>query len=223
MYQQKRLSDCLCIYFNRLICDPADPSTPCFSTTAQTILGPFNPCCLLVEALTTVVDLIAVGFDLTLHFYNFDATTIFVNNQFVTTAVALDLTALVRCILNAFAIIPTVGPCIAEFLAGVVGYVMGVIDFLLRIIMGLILLPYYLVANIQNFITNRGQAITFLLTLTNQFTNATLANSSINCACFVPTLESSFHPSLARRAYQVVTFPFRNRAHRGVSMQNNSP
>lgn len=185
VYNVNRFSDCICIYFKRLICDPSDPSTPCYQQSVQTILGPFDPCCIFKEALTIVADNVAALFDITRHLYSFDALTIWVNNQYITTAMAEDLTALVACLFNAFSIIPTVGPCLAQFFTGVAAYAFSLIDFLLRIVNGLIFLPYYLINNIQNFITNRGQALQFLLTITNTLTNATLPNSSINCACFV--------------------------------------
>jgi hypothetical protein len=184
MYGQKRFSDCVCIYVSRLICNPADPTTPCYQQSVETILGPFDPCCLLTEALTTVADAVALPVDLTRHVYDFDVTTIFLNNQFFTTAIAEDLTAVVGCVLTAFSIIPKFGPCITIFFTGQVEYIFSLVDFFLRIITGLIFLAYYLVNNIQNFITNRGQALKFLLDITNKLTNATDPNSVINCACF---------------------------------------
>lgn len=185
IFGEKRFSDCICIYFRRLICDPTDTSTPCFNPNADSILGPFDPCCLFIEALTVVADAVAFPFDITRHLYDFRVTTIFANNQYFTTAIARDLTALVRCILEAFSIIPVVGPCITEFLTSVVAFIFDLVDFLLRIINGLIFLAYYLVFDIDNFITNRGEALQFLLNVTNKLTNATLPDSSINCACFV--------------------------------------
>lgn len=185
IFGEKRFSDCICIYFRRLICDPSDATTPCFDPGAQSILGPFDPCCIFIEALTTVADAVAFPFDITRHLYDFSVTTIFANNQYLTTAIARDLTELVGCILEAFGFIPVVGPCITEFLKSIVEFIFDLVDFLLRVVTGLIFLAYYLVFNIDNFITNRGEAIQFLLNITNKLTNATEAGSSINCACFV--------------------------------------
>jgi hypothetical protein len=185
VYQVNRLSDGICIYFRRLICDPTDPLTECYQSTAQTILGPFQTCCVIVEAVGTVGDVVAFLFDLSRHMYSFDAITIFINNQYITTTLAIDLTAVIRCTFNAFAIIPTLGPCLAQFLSGIAGYILGVLDILVRILLGLVFLAYYLINNIPNYITNRGQAITQLIDLTAQFTNYTLPDSTINCGCFV--------------------------------------
>lgn len=185
LYEVNRLSDGLCIYFRRLICDPTDPLTQCYQTGAQTILGPFQTCCGIVEAVGTVADVIAFLFDMSRHMYSFDAITIFLNNQYITTTLAIDLTAVIRCLFNAFAIIPELGPCLAQFLSGIAGYILGVLDILIRILVGLVFLAYYLINNIPNYITNRGQAITQLLELTAQFTNYTLPDSTINCGCFV--------------------------------------
>lgn len=185
LYQVNRLSDGLCIYFRRLICDPTDPLTQCYQSTAQTILGPFQTCCALVEAVGGVADIIGFLFDMSRHMYSFDVITTFLNNQYITTTTAINLTAIIRCLFNAFAIIPTLGPCLAQFLSGIAGYILGVLDVLVRILVGLIFLAYYLINNIPNYITNRGQAITQLIDLTAQFTNYTLPDSTINCGCFV--------------------------------------
>jgi len=184
IYQQKRFSDCICIYISRIICNPADPTTPCFNENVQTILGPFDPCCVVVEALSTVADSVAFPFDLTRHLYDFTVTTTFLNNQYFTTAIARDLTAVVGCVFDAFSIIPTVGPCIDLFFTEVVRYIFSLVDFLLRVITGLIFLPYYIINALPNFIQNRGQALQFFLNITDQLTNATLPDSAINCACF---------------------------------------
>jgi hypothetical protein len=185
LYQVNRLSDGLCIYFRRLICDPTDPLTQCYITQAQTILGPFQTCCAIVEAVGTVADIIGFLFDASRHMYSFDAITTFLNNQYITTTLAIDLTAVIRCLFNAFSIIPELGPCLAQFLSGIAGYLLGVLDIFIRLVVGLVFLAYYLINNLPNYITNRGQAITQLIELTAQFTNYTLPDSTINCGCFV--------------------------------------
>ncbi len=185
VYQVNRFSDCLCIYLRRLICDPSDVLTPCFNSQVSTIFGPFNVCCGIYEILTLAVDVVAALFDISRHVYDFNVFMNFINNQYFTTTIAVDQTAVIHCVFNVFAIIPVVGPCLSIFFTGLAQAIFQLQDFAIRMINGLVFLPYYIINNLPNFVINRGQALFFATSIINQLTNATLSNSTVNCGCFV--------------------------------------
>jgi len=70
LYGQKRLSECICIFIQRTICDPGANDTACFSSNAQNLLMGLDFCCLTNTALTTAVDAISGLLEFSFHFAN---------------------------------------------------------------------------------------------------------------------------------------------------------
>ena len=68
LYGAMRMTDCLCIFVDRLICDPADNQTACFSTGAQNLLVGIDFCCVANTVGPTLADVAAAAFEATLHF-----------------------------------------------------------------------------------------------------------------------------------------------------------
>lgn len=184
-YGKLTLAECLSLFFERLICDPANNSTACFDPGAQSILGPFDPGCLFYQATVTAADIVAGFAELSYHLYNDMEFFTFVDRQFTTTIWKEDLTDLVKCVFDAFAIIPTMGPCLSRFFTGNVQLLLCILDFLIRFLSCLIFLAYYIINDIPCFITEKGRAQVFIRALLDEFANVDNPDSVVNCLCFM--------------------------------------
>lgn len=185
MFGKMSLAECVSLFWERLICDPTNNSTACFDPGAQDILGPFDPGCLPYQAIVTIADIIAGVAELSYHLFDDREFFVFVDRQLTTTIWAADIVDLVKCILDAFAIIPVMGPCLSRFFTGIVAVVLESLDFIIRFIICLVFLAYYIINNIPCFITEKGRAQVFIRDILNEFANVDDANSVVNCLCFM--------------------------------------
>lgn len=189
-YNISRVSDNVCVYLNRIICDPAGGNL----TTCASILGPFDPCCLATQALVTSTTMLSGIFDILRHLYSFYAIATFINNQYTTTALALNAGGLVSCLFEPFAFIPTVGECVSSYFRGITLATSLLADWFFRFSMGLAFLAYYVVAGVQSFLTARGYALASLLAIFNQVTNSSIPNSTSACGTFALNTAFAFPP-----------------------------
>lgn len=183
IYQRKRVTECLCIFITRTICDPGDENTGCFSQGAQQLLMGLDFCCLTNNVLNILADLVSGLFEFTLHLaQGSDNFFLFVDSQPFTTHLRNGLVRLVRCILSVFSLIPVVGTCIRDLVTGVIEYLLSLIDFLVRVVIGLATLPYYIIAmpGIPNFLQNANEALDFFVEINDKLV-APVPNSVKNC------------------------------------------
>ncbi len=187
IYGMKRLDECICIFITRTICDPSSTDTGCFSQGAQNLLMGLDFCCLTNNVLKTLADFVTGLVEFSYHLSKGpDDFFLFVDKQPFTTVLRLDLVPLARCILSVFGLIPVVGTCIRELLVGIIAYLLGLIDFFLRVLIGLLTLPYFIVAlpSIPNFLQQANLALQFWVDLHEAL--ITDNSSSVkNCLCVI--------------------------------------
>lgn len=128
------------------------------------------------------------------HLYSFYAIATFVNNQYLTTALAYDAAGLSECLFGVFKLIPTVGPCVSTYFVSTVQAFALLIDWVIRFSMGLAFLAYYAVTGVQSFLTARGYALASLLSIVNSVTNSSLPNSTSSCQTFALNTAFAFPP-----------------------------
>lgn len=168
LYQRSRLTEGLCLFITRAICDPADQGAGCFNSIAQNLLMGFDFCCLVSTAGTTLADAASALFEFSLHLAkgadNFFMT---VDAQPFTTIVRRDLIAFVRCALAAFALIPNFGGALRDLLTGVAAWIISMVDFGIRVLVGLATLPYFLLSlhDVTNFVQTPNTALDFFVAI----------------------------------------------------------
>lgn len=187
LFNVTRLDKCICILINRFICDPADESTACFSTTAQNLLMGLDFCCLTNTVLKLLADFASGLVEFTYHFSKGpDDFFLFVDNQPFTRILKDDIVGVVRCILSIFGLIPVVGPCIRELLVHVVDYMLSMIEFFVKVLVGLLTLPYFITTlpTIPNFLQSANEAQDYFIAIHEQLI-ADTPSSFKNCLCVV--------------------------------------
>ena len=146
-----RLSECISIFLQRLLCDPAQV---CFDENAQPtpctcygqpiptgILGDFSLSCIIEASLSLVVDLLTALLDATYYFDNVLTYFLWLDDKWfsyldiilIDDIVSEDIMGvrqpgIVRCILSIFRSVPTVGRCIENLL----------VDFAARVIVSFV-------------------------------------------------------------------------------------
>lgn len=187
LFQQKNIMDCLCIFIERTICDPSAEETACFSEGAQELLSGLDFCCATNTVATLAVDLVAGFFEFTLHLARgSDDFFLFIDENPFPTVLKLDLVAVVDCALGVFTLIPEVGTCLRDLVSGVVQWALCQIDFLVRVILGLATLPYFLIRlpSVPSFLTRTGEALDFFVQINNDLV-APVPDSVQNCLCLL--------------------------------------
>lgn len=134
-----RLSECISIFLQRLLCDPAQvcfdenaQPTPCLCyghPVPENVLGEFSLSCIIEAALTLIVDLLTALLDATYNFDNALTYFLWVDDKWfsyldvilIDDLVSEDVVGgrnpgVVRCILSLFRVIPTVGGCVESLL-----------------------------------------------------------------------------------------------------------
>jgi len=102
-----------------------------------------------------------------------------------------DIVQLAYCALEIFDLIPVVGPCIRDLVVGIVQYVLNMVAFLFHVAIGLLTLPYFLIAipSIGNFVSQTNIALNYFVTIQQQII-ADVPTSIKNCVCAI--LNSGF-------------------------------
>lgn len=183
----KRLSECICIFITRTICDPSSTDTACFSQGAQNLLMGLDFCCLTNTVLVTLADFVTGLIEFSYHLAKGpDDFFLFVDKQPFTTVLRLDLVVFARCVLSVFGLIPVVGTCIRELLVGIIAYLLGLIDFAIRVLVGLLTLPYFIIAlpSIPNFLQAANLALNFFVDI-NEALITDESASVKNCLCVI--------------------------------------
>lgn len=188
MFGKKRWTECLCVFITRTMCDPADENTACFSQGAQELLQGLDFCCLFNHAIILAMDILAGLFEFTLHLAKGSRDFfLFVDrNPFFFTMIKTDVVAVVDCALQIFTLIPVVGECIKDLVVEAARYVLCMVDFFVRLILGLATLPYFLIEipSIPNFLTRTGESLNLFVSI-HQALIAPVPHSLVNCLCLV--------------------------------------
>lgn len=159
-----RLDQCICNFITRIICDPSDENTACFSQTAQNLLMGLDFCCLTNSLLKLLADLVTGLAEWSYHLSKGpDDFFLFVDQQPFTTVLKSDLVVLARCLVSVFGLIPVVGPSIRELIVALVQYALNLVDFAFRLLIGLLTLPYFIInmPGLQNFLQSANEAVDF--------------------------------------------------------------
>lgn len=180
--------ECLCLLLRRIICDPSDSNTACFSQGAASFLENFDFCCLTNSVLTFVNDFTKGLYEL---FLNATDATVFFRwvdsnpNYQILIGYDGDLVSVVACLLSSLQFIPVVGFCLKHIFVSIFAFVTGMIAFAVRGVLSLTTLPYFLIVLHQfNLLLRPGE----LLALYEGPINLLVAqapDSFLNCLCYV--------------------------------------
>ena len=176
-----------CIFIQRTICDPSDMNTGCFSQGAQNLLMGLDFCCATNIILKTLADVVTLLIEFSLHLSKGpDDFFLFIDQQPFTTVFKDDLTEAARCLLAIFGLIPVVGTCIRDLFVGVIRYLLCLIDFFTRVVIGLVTLPYFLIVlpSIDNFLSAANVAQDFFVQIHEDLI-ADTPSSVKNCLCAI--------------------------------------
>ncbi len=187
LFNETRLSECICIFITRFICDPSDENTACFSSTAQNLLMGLDFCCITNTVLKLLADFVSGLIEFTFHFSKgADNFFLFVDNQPFTRILKDDLVGVVRCLLSVFGLIPVVGTCIRELLVNVVDYALSILEFFFKVLVGLLTLPYFITTlpSIPNFLQSANEAQDYFIAIHEKII-ADAPGSFKNCLCVV--------------------------------------
>lgn len=187
MFGKRRITESICIFITRTICDPSDQTTSCFSQGAQQLLMGLDFCCLTNTVLNTLADFAAGLFEFTLYLATeSDDFFLFVDAQPFTTHLKDGVVRIVRCILSVFTLIPVVGTCIRDLITGIIEYLLCLVDFFIRVLIGLATLPYYIIVmpGIPNFLQNTNEALDFFVEIHNKLIAET-PTSVKNCLSLI--------------------------------------
>lgn len=180
--------ECICTLVRRIICDPSDNSTACFSQGAATYLENFDFCCLTNTVIILVNDFTKGLWELFLNAT--DATTFFKwvdsnANYEILIGIDGDVVHVISCILSALEFIPVVGFCLKHVIVSIFAFITGQIQFAFRGVLSLVTLPYFLIVlGMNNLLLRPGE----LLDLYERPINlliAPTATSALNCLCYI--------------------------------------
>jgi hypothetical protein len=166
LYGKKRIDECLCIFVTRLICDPTDASTACYSHDAQNLLMGFDFCCTSYAIGQGLANVASALFESTMHFAKGpDEFFLVIDAQPYTTVIRADIVRIARCVLAIFGLIPYVGTFIRDLLVGLIRYATGMVDLTSRVILGLGTLPYFLIAmpGVNNYLMAANVALDYFV------------------------------------------------------------
>lgn len=187
VFGRRRLTEGLCIFISRSVCDPTDANTACFSGSASSLLSGLDFCCLTDTVLVIVVDLITSLYETTYHFTS-GATNFFLylDNQPFTTVLVDSITPLARCITGILTLIPVVGTALQNVLTEAVCYIASILDFAFRAVFGLVTLPYFLIEipGTDNFLTMTGRSIDLWVSIQQKLIEE-VPGSLLNSLCLV--------------------------------------
>lgn len=189
VYGVLRFTEALCIFINRIICDPAGiAGTPCFSNGAQNLLFGLDFCCFTTTILDGLADVATSLFEFSLHITSGgDNFFLYLDRQPFTAILAVDLTRAVQCVLQIFSLIPVVGSSIQALLTGIAAWIFAMVDFFIHVLIGLGTLPYYLIVmpSVPNFVTKLNQAVDYFTAINNILVDTNSSVSVINALCVI--------------------------------------
>lgn len=188
VYQKMRLTDALCIFVTRTLCDPTNNSTACYDNTgfAQNLLEDFDFCCILYAAGAVLTDALAGLFEISLHLAKGpDEFFIYLDNDPFLAYLKDDLAQAAVCLSQIFTLIPVVGDALSKIIVAVVRWLLCMILFLVNYAVGLLTLPYFVIVlpGTPNFVTRTNEALDQFVTANDALIDRDNPMSLINSLC----------------------------------------
>lgn len=188
-----RLDQCICVFIQRLICDPSNPDIPCFDQGIGQLFmdAMFDFCCLTNILARIICDIFMGMLELLLSFTSPQKFFFFVDRMPYLRIFKENVVDVVDCLVDGFSFIPDVGFCLKQIFVQIVRFVLCIAEFLIRVIFGLITLPYFLIELtnppmyvVDNFITEPNLAKDTFIDIIDQFVGER-PDSFINCLCYL--------------------------------------
>ena len=193
VYQQRRMTEAVCIVVTRLICDATGGAIPCFSNQAGNIFQGFDFCCATNAAGTLIVDVTSSLVELSYHLVALSGQDffLFLDQQPFLTIFVSDLVTIAKCLLSFLRLIPIVGRAVENLLVELVNYVLSTVRFLIQVVLGLATLPYFIfeLDNTPNFITTTNKALDAFIAIQDRMVTM-IPESFVNSLCII--LNSGF-------------------------------
>lgn len=168
LYQTPRLTEGVCVFLTRALCDPTDTGGVCFNGIANQLLMGFDFCCLTTKLGNGLADMATALFEFSLHLAKGpDDFFLFIDAQPFTTVLRDDLIALARCAAKVFSLIPQFGVALENLAVAVLAYIISMLDFFIRVGIGLATLPYYILVlpDATNFLQTPNVALDLFVSI----------------------------------------------------------
>lgn len=194
---RRRVAECIGIFIQRALCDPRVNETVCFQVDndglGAAILQDFDLAKVANALGTLVVDVLSLGFELTLHidFANEpDAFFLFTDRSPFDEIIKEDGIRLLGAILDIFTIIPPpeLGRCLRDLVLELVRLWWCLLLFAGQYILGLSTLPYFLIdadtrtiKDTPNFVTRTDESLNFITSIFNRLIDRNNPGSLISC------------------------------------------
>ncbi len=185
VFGRRTVSECVCIFIRRIICDPSDTTTACFTDGGADFLSDFDFCCLTITALTLANDFLIGIYDMFLNVTGTEVWFRWLDTQPFTVILKDNIVKVAFCLLSVFRLVPVVGFCLQNIFGQLSRFVTCILEFLLRVVLGLGTLPYWLIVlGEDNFITRPGEALADWEAAIDVLVAET-PDSLLNCLCYV--------------------------------------
>lgn len=179
---------CLCVLVRRIICDPSDTNTACFSNAAASFLENFDFCCLFNAVLRLANDFSCGLYDLFQNATDADTFFIWVDdnpNYDIIIGTDGDVVEVIKCLLSSLQFIPVVGFCLKNVFVSLLAFVTGMINFAVQGVLSLPTLPYFLLVLGRNNKLLRPGELLELYSKPIRLLIEISPSSFLNCLCFV--------------------------------------
>jgi hypothetical protein len=193
VYQQKRMTEAVCVTITRLICDATGGVIPCFSAQSGSIFQGFDFCCGTDALGTLIVDVTSSLVELSYHLVALSGQDffLFLDQQPFLAIFVTDLVNLAKCLLSFLRLIPIVGRAVENLLIEGITWVLSMIRFIIQVVLGLATLPYFIfeMSGTSNFITTTNKALDSFIVIQDRMV-AMIPESFVNSLCII--LNSGF-------------------------------
>ena len=193
VYQQKRMTEAVCVVITRIVCDATGGFIPCFSSQTGNILQGFDFCCGTDVLGTLIVDAVSTLVELSYHMVAQSGQDffLFLDQQPFLKVFVDDLVRLARCLLSWLRLIPVVGRALENMLVEAAQYLFSMIRFIIQTVLGLATLPFFIIEldGAPNFITTTNRALDEFVAIQERMVGL-FPESFVNSLCIV--LNSGF-------------------------------
>lgn len=198
IFQKTRLTDDICLFILRILCDPAatDMNNICNAAVNMISITSFNGfnfdfiCCVLENAVSFVLDAFLGIVEFTYHIQDLDGFFLYLDTDVYDQVDALktDLVNVIDCVAALLALVPEVGPCLQDLITLLADIIISFYVFIGKVILGLLTLPYFLTQPMprDNYLTDDNRAtadLDYILFLISGDPDNPSPRSIANCVC----------------------------------------
>lgn len=187
-FGRPRATFSLCVFINRTICNPNDPTTSCFGSTYAQFLQGINPCCVIDAGGVMLADIISGVFETITHLDSWAHFFTYADNQPFTHALRDTIVNGASCLLQVVRFLPEgFGIAVQNLVTRIVQWYFSMLDLIVHVVTGIVTLPYFLFAlpGTPNYVTNYTEMITEFVNIQQTLIDVEDPTSLINSVCYI--------------------------------------